>query len=91
MEIKAILGQSNFDINYNKLSESKKEIIDDQFGCLICAKSVKNEKPLLCYNCQKIYHRKCLEEFDKVKKKQKLKFHCPNCRDELPLKNGKKK
>lgn len=45
----------------------------------------------MCYKCQKIYHRKCLEEFDKVKKQQKLKFHCPNYRDELPLKKRKEK
>ena len=77
-EINMNLGQSKFYINYKKLSESEKEIIDDQFGCLICAKNIKNEKPLLCYNCQKIYHRKCLEELEKIKKQQDLKFECPN-------------
>jgi len=39
---KDILGQSLFEINYNILSESKQDILDDKYNCILC--SIYNKK-----------------------------------------------
>ena len=79
------LGKSIFQINYDKLSESNQNILDERFSCSICLEKVKNEKPLFCYKCQKIFHNNCLNDWDKKMKLQNKNLSCPNCRSELPL------
>ena len=79
------LGQSDFSLNYNRLSESKQEILDEKYNCSICLKNIKNENPLFCYKCQKIFHDKCLNDWDKKNRILNKNLSCPNCRNELPL------
>ena len=50
------LKQSLFEINYNKLSESKRDILDDKYNCILCLILIKNENPFLFYKCQKKFH-----------------------------------
>ena len=73
------------------LSMSKQEIIDDTFSCICCSVIVKNENPYLCYKCQKIFHEKCLKEWDKKCKLENNIFACPNCRNQLPIEKWNKK
>ena len=87
-------SKSKFTFFYDKLSESKQEILDEKYGCTICQENIKgknNEKPLLCYQCQKIFHRKCLENWEKKCKMQNVNFSCPKCKYDLPFKNWKEK
>jgi len=86
-----ILGQSLFELNYNKLSESKQEVIDEKYNCILCSLIIKNENPYLCYRCQSIFHEKCLKEWDKKSKNLNQKLCCPKCRNELPLEQWNKK
>ena len=51
-----LLAQSNYEKNYNKLSESKQDVLDEKYNCVLCASTIKNENPFLCYKCQKIFH-----------------------------------
>ena len=88
---KNILEQSLFEINYNILSESRQEKLDDIYNCILCSTIIKNENPYLCYKCQKIFHEKCLKDWDKKCKSQGGVFKCPNCRNELPLEKWNKK
>ena len=85
------LDQSIFEINYNKLSESRQEILDEKYSCILCSIIIKNENPFLCYKCQKIFHEKCLKDWDKKCKSQNKKLICPNCRNELSIENWNKK
>ena len=85
------LEKSIFSINYDKLSESNQEILDEKFNCNICSTIIKNEKPYLCYQCQKIFHEKCLKDWDNKCKSQNKNLECPNCRNILPLENWNKK
>ena len=86
-----ILKKSIYDMNYNKLSESKQEILDEKYNCILCSIIIKNEKPYLCYKCQKIFHEKCLKDWDKKCKTKKKILTCPNCRNELPIEKWNKK
>ena len=80
------LDKSIFSINYDKLSESRQEILDEKYNCNICTIRIKNEKPFLCYKCQKIFHEKCLKDWDKKCKLIGKKFECPaGCKNELPI------
>ena len=88
---KDLVEQSLFERNYNQLTESKQEILDNKYNCTICAIIIKNEKPYLCYKCQKIFHDKCLKDWDKACKSHNKKLSCPNCRNELPLEKWNKK
>jgi len=88
---KNALKQSLFEINYNKLSESKRDILDDKYNCILCSIIIKNENPLLCYKCQKIFHEKCIKDWDKKCKSQNKNLTCPNCRNELPIEKWNKK
>ena len=90
-EIEPNISQSIFTMNYNKLSESKQEILDEKYCCQICKIFIKQEKPLICYRCQKIFHQKCLTDWDNKKKSQNQKLSCPNCRKELPIELWEKK
>ena len=85
------LDKSVFSLNYDKLSESKQDILDEKYNCSICFKIIKNENPLFCYICQKNFHKKCLEDWDKKSRLKNLKLSCPNCRNELPLEQWKPK
>ena len=83
--------QSFFKLNYNKLSESKKERLEEKYNCLSCLNFIENENPYLCYKCQKIFHEKCLKDWDKKCKSQNKILSCPNCRNELPIEKWNKK
>ena len=85
------LDKSIFSINYDKLSESKQEILDEKYNCILCSIIIKNEKPYLCYKCQKIFHEKCLKEWDNKCKLQNKILMCPNCRNELSIEKWNKK
>ena len=85
------LEQSLFERNYNKLSESKRDKLDDKFNCFICDLIIKNGAPLFCYQCQKIYHEDCLKDWDKKLKSQNRELECPFCKNQLPLKKWHKK
>ena len=79
------MKKSMFEKNYNKLSQSKQEILDEKYNCLLCNENIKKEKPLFCYKCQKIFHKKCLEIWAKKRKSQNQELECPYCKNELPL------
>ena len=85
------LGQSLFSLNNNQLSESKQEILEERYCCNLCEMIMKDEKPLLCYRCQNIFHQNCLENWNNQCQKQNRTFNCPKCRYELPLKKWEKK
>ena len=85
------LVQSLFQINYNKLPESKQEKLDEKYNCILCSIIIKNENPYLCYKCQKIFHEKCLKDWDNKCKSLNKNLTCPNCRNELPLDEWNKK
>ena len=87
----ANLAESIFTRNLNKLPESKQDIITEKYTCSICLELIKNENPLFCYVCQKIFHHKCLENWEKQQKEKNKKLSCPNCRNELPLNKWKEK
>ena len=53
-------------MNYNKLSESKQDILDEKYNCYICNSNIKNENPYFCYICQKIFHEKCLKDLKRI-------------------------
>ena len=82
--------KSVFEINYNQLPEDKKEILDDKCSCSICSEIIKNENPYFCYTCQKLYHHKCLESWDKKRDINEI-LKCPNCREEMSLDKWKEK
>ena len=86
-----IFEHSLFDINFNRLSESKQEILEQKYSCNICTIMIKNEKPFFCYKCQKIFHEKCLKDWDKQCKLQNKKLICPSCRNELSIEKWNKK
>ena len=86
-----ILKKSIFEMNYNRLSESKREVLDEKYNCILCSIIVKNEKPYFCYQCQKIFHEKCLKDWDKKCQLQNKILMCPNCRIELEIEKWNKK
>lgn len=71
--------QSIFSVNYNELSEKGKEILDEQYNCLLCTQIIKNQNPYF------------LEEWDRKRRTNNKKLNCPFCRKELPLKNWQRK
>ena len=85
------LKLSLFSKNLNELSESKKEILSEKYSCLFCSKIIKNENPIFCYKCQKVYHQTCLEDLDKKCKKLNKNLTCLYCMNELPLEQWNKK
>ena len=89
---KSILEQSLFQRNFEKLSESNQDILSEKFNCSICTNIIKKENPYLCYKCQKIFHDKCLKDWDKKCKSLNKKFECPaGCKNELPIEEWNKK
>ena len=79
--------ESMYESNYDKLSESKQNILDEKYNCNICEEDIKEEKPLLCYRCQKLFHKKCLENWNDKCNEKNVKFNCPKCKYELSLKD----
>ena len=76
------------------LSQSQKEEkneIEDKYTCSICKEKITEDKPLLCYQCQAIYHKKCLKKWDKACILQQVDFSCPKCKFNLPLSDWKEK
>ena len=88
---KSALEKSLFQRNFEKLSESNQDILNEKFNCNICSIIIKNEKPYLCYKCQNIFHEKCLKDWDKQCKSSHKKLICPNCRNQLPIEKWNKK
>ena len=88
---KVDLGKSIFDIAYDKLDESKRDILDEKYNCFICQENIKHENPLFCYICQKIFHFNCLENWSKKRLNSNLQLICPYCKKELPLEEWKRK
>jgi len=88
---KKLLEQSIYELNYNKLSESKQDILDEKYNCMLCSIIIKYENPYLCYKCQTIFHEKCLKEWDNKCKLQNKNLICPKCRNELSIENWNKK
>ena len=82
---------SVFGNNFKKLTQSKKQKLEEKFSCILCCTFIKNENPYFCYNCQNIYHEKCLKDWDNKCKSQNKILSCPNCRKELPIEQWKKK
>ena len=85
------LKRSKYDIIMDLLPSSKQQKLDLKFNCTNCLEVVKNENPYLCYKCQKIFHEKCLKDWDNKCKSLNKIFNCPSCRDELPLEKWNKK
>ena len=85
------LEKSLFELNYNKLSESKQDLLNEEYSCICCTVIIKNENPYLCYKCQRLIHEKCLKEWNEKCKIQNKNLSCPNCRNELPIENWNKK
>ena len=85
------LGKSLFTRNYEKLPEPQKEKYSLKYTCTICSDLIKNENPLFCYVCQKIFHHECLESWAKQREENYHTLNCPNCRKELPLEEWKAK
>ena len=81
---------SFYSVIYEQLSESKQEIFDNKYNCIICLSHINNENPYFCYSCQNVFHIKCLESEEKNKNEQNQILKCPTCRNELPLKDWKK-
>ena len=84
-------SQSLFEQNYNKLTESRQQILDDMYNCTICYGWIENENPFLCYKCQKIFHEKCLKDWDSKCKAKNEELKCPYCKNELPIDKWNKK
>ena len=40
-----IFGQSLYEFNYNRLSETNQQILDEKYNCILCQVVIKNEKP----------------------------------------------
>ena len=88
---KQINEQSFFSRNYNKLSESKQDILDEKYNYYICDSKIKNENPYFCYICQKIFHEKCLKDWEKKRIELNEVLNCPYCNNILEFKEWKKK
>jgi hypothetical protein len=82
--------KSPLSLTYDQLTQDKKKIIDERYVCKICSDFIE-EKPLFCPECQKIFHQKCLENWEEKSKKNKNDFSCPFCKNEIPLNEWKQK
>ena len=85
------LEKSLFELNFNRLSESKRELLEEKYNCIFCSNIIKKENPYFCYKCQKLFHEKCLKEWDEKCKLQNKILTCPGCRNELDIKDWNKK
>ena len=83
--------RSSISVILDNLPASQQQKYEDKFNCTFCLELIKNESPYLCYKCQKIFHQKCLKDWDNKCKSQNKVFNCPNCRNELPIEKWNKK
>ena len=90
IDIKAA-QKSIFERNYNSLPEFKQSKLDEKYNCISCTEIIKDENPYFCYQCQNIFHEKCLKDWDKKCKSQNQILSCPICRNILPIENWSKK
>ena len=74
------LKASTYSMNYGYLPKVEQEILDVKYNCIICKEKIKVNKQLMCYHCQNIYHKKCLEEWENRCKLENKTFSCPKCR-----------
>ena len=79
------LNKSMFSQKYGQLPPIEKEILDEKYNCIICKEKIKNNMQLMCYQCQNIYHKKCLEDWENRCKLDNKTFSCPKCKYELSL------
>ena len=49
------LDQSVYQINYEKLSESKQDILDEKYNCYSFLTAIKNEKPFFVIYTKKYF------------------------------------
>ena len=85
------IAQSVFEKHYENLSESKQDLLNQKYNCSICFEIIKHENPFMCYVCQKLFHHKCLKDWNERQKELRKRLSCPNCRNELPLEKWKEK
>ena len=70
----------------------EQSISEEKYDCILCSIKIKDEKPNLSYKCQRIFHEKCLKDWDtNFKTKNNNILLCPNCKEELPLERWNKK
>ena len=74
------LTKSVYERIYPDLSDSKKNVIDENYLCNLCLEKL-TENPYFCYQCSKRICKKCLRDLNK--KMSPLK--CPFCKYELPF------
>ena len=84
-------NESILDRNCNLLTQLKLEMLEERYICILCSIFISNENPFLCYKCQKIFHIKCLNEWNEKCKSQNKILFCPNCRNELSIEKWNKK
>ena len=89
--IKDIIFIKEIDNFSESNSGSGRNTLDEKYSCKICSIMIKKEKPYFCYQCQKIFHEKCLKDWDNNCKLQNKNLECPNCSNILPLENWNKK
>ena len=78
--------EKEYELDYNKLTESKQDILDERYNCNICQEIIKGEEqPLLYYRCQKLFYKICLEDWNNKCIEKNIEFTCPKCKYELPL------
>ena len=83
------IAQSVFQKNYEQIPDSQKEILNQKYSCSICLEIIKHENPFLCYECQKIFHHKCLKHWNERQRQLNKALSCPNCRNKLPFEKWK--
>jgi len=51
--------------------------------CAVCLAGILVVEAIVCSNCSKIMHIKCLKRWENACKKNNVPFSCPLCRIEL--------
>ena len=83
---KGNLEKSSYQKNFDKLSDSKQEILEQNYNCYVCGEKFEKEEPYCCLRCKKsLIHKKCLEQWANKRKQQNDNLSCPMCRYELPI------
>ena len=55
------------------------------YNCNVCDIIIKNEKPLLCYQCQKIFHNACLKHWNERQKRLNKELSCNIVKSHNPI------
>ena len=84
------LVQSSIEINNKDLDESRLNNSSYINICTICTIEIKQENIAKCNKCNKIFHEKCLEKWNKECELKGNPFTCPLCRDETPFEQWEK-